>query len=212
MIKILYVILSILHLSFSNYINNTYLDSLEGYLNDLSSNNVIIQNTESTINTDASGDSSETYHTVDYYFNLLPTEVKNAFYKDDWTYKKVDYSLSEKFYNNKKQVYAITDFDNHIIYVDQSDDSNRTILHEIGHRFEYESYVKGVNSKEFKELYDNHFAEWYLQYGGHIYNYTTEKEAYAQCFEIYFLNRNCLDQDTRKFMSSEIDSIKKSIR
>lgn len=149
-------------------------------------------------------------HSVDEYFNMLPDAVIAAFYRDNWSYAKVDYSLGDTYYNGTKMISGLTDFDNHIIYIDNRDEVNRSILHEVGHRFEYEPYVKGFQSKEFQELYDSHSSEWYVNYGGHYNNYATAKEAYAQCYEIYFISPDCLDEQTRKFISQEIDSIEKS--
>lgn len=151
------------------------------------------------------------YLTVDEYFNMLPTNMQKCFYLDNWEYQKVEYSLGDKFYHNEKQVFGITDFDNHIIYIDNRDEANKSILHEVGHRFQYESYVEGFQSQQFKNLYEEHWAEWYVNYGGNLYNYYTEKEAYAQCYEIYFLSPNILDIDTKIFIADEIERIQKYV-
>ena len=149
-------------------------------------------------------------YSIDEYFSMLPDAVRTAFYQDNWSYAKVDYSLGDIYYNGTKMISGLTDFDNHAIYIDNRDEVNRSILHEVGHRFEYEPYVKGFQSKEFQELYDGHSSEWYVNYGGHYNNYATAKEAYAQCYEIYFISPECLDEQTRQFISQEIDSIEKS--
>lgn len=194
----------------SNY--NSVLEVTESTSETSLNSNIVYHNIiESTTETNQeasvkTGDIPST-ETVEYYFNLLPDNVKTAFYNDNWTYEKVDYSLGDKYYNGTKQISGITDFDNHIIYIDYRDEVNRSILHEIGHRFEFESRLKGVNSEEFKNLYENHWTEWYTNYGGHINNYKTIKEAYAQCFEIYFISPDCLDSDTYNFILNEISLV-----
>ena len=145
---------------------------------------------------------------VDYYFKLLPKNVQEAFYKDDWHYEKVDYDLGQKFYDGTKVIYGLTDFEVKTIYIDDDLVANKVILHEVGHRFEYEPYMQGPYCKEFTNLYNDHWTEWYLNYGGHINNYYTPSEAYAQCYEIYFLRPECLDTDTYDFISQEISKIK----
>ena len=145
---------------------------------------------------------------VDYYFNKLPEEVQMVFYQDGWTYKKVDYSLGTKYYDDYKDVLGLTDWNNKIIYIGNKETANKSILHEVGHRFQYEPYVKGHNSLEFKDLYDKNWANWYLAYGGSLNNYYSELEAYAQCYEIYFLKPECLDKDTYNFIENEIHLIK----
>ena len=145
---------------------------------------------------------------VEYYFSKLPENVQTAFYKDGWTYEKVDYSLGDMYYNGKKQISGRIDWDDKIIYIDNRQSANKSILHEVGHRFEYEPYVKGPNSTEFKTLYNNNWSEWYVKYGGHINNYYSLEEAYANLYEIYFLKPNCLDSQTKSFIEQELQSIK----
>lgn len=178
--------------------NTTYVDESTQLITECSSAEVV----EEELPTKP-GDAHAEY-TVYEYFNMLPDNIKNAFYNNGWTFEKVDYDLGEHFYNGECTVAGITDFTAHKVYIDDDQDSNRSILHEVGHCFEYAPNVIGVDSKQFKELYDEHWAEWYTNYGGHIKNYDTIDEAYAQCFEIYFMAPECLDEDTRTFIACEI--------
>ena len=222
---ILYYILSVIiitliynNMSIDNYFNasNNKTEASVTSQSNIEDNNIIIYNNDKDESSDILDNAEITQESniilsIDDYFHMLPNKVQTAFYKDNWQYKKVDYSLGERYYNNKMSVFAITNFEEHIIYIDNRDISNKALLHEIGHRFEHESYVKGCNSKEFNNLYIKHWAEWYVNYGGHINNYNTIEEAYAQLYEIYFLNKECLDIDTINFIENELNLIEKSV-
>lgn len=142
-------------------------------------------------------------HTVYEYFDMLPENVKNAFNKN-WTFEKTDYDLGEHFYNGECTVAGITNYNERKVYIDKNPNADRSILHEIGHCFAYYPSLLGPNSNDFEKLYDEHWAEWYTSYGGHIKNYDTVDEAYAQCYEIYFIAPECLDEDTKTFIACEI--------
>lgn len=142
---------------------------------------------------------------VDNYFDMFPEEVRQCFYLDGWTYEKSTESLGDIYYDGQKQIFGMTNFDTHTIYIDNRDEANKSILHEVGHRFQYEPYVNGFKSQEFKDLYEEHWAEWYTIYGGNINNYLTEKEAYAHCYEMYFLSD--LDTETKQFIKHEFKLI-----
>ena len=143
--------------------------------------------------------------TVEDYFCMFPEAVRNAFYEDGWTWEKVDYELGPVF--GFGSILGLTIWAEKQIYIDYKDSANTAILHEVGHAFEYSSHVKGVRSNEFIDLYNEHWEEWWNNYGMHIDNYNTPEEAYAQCWEIYILNPNCLDNETRTFIESEIYNI-----
>jgi len=53
-----------------------------------------------------------------------------------------------------------------------------------------------------------HWTEWYNDYGMNINNYNTPEEGYAQCWEIYMLEPECLDAGTRAFIEAEIARLK----
>ncbi len=150
---------------------------------------------------------SENILSVDDYFNMFPEAVRNVFVNDGWIYEKIDTSLGKMFYEDGRSVLGITRRADKHIFIDKRDIANKSILHEVGHAFEYSPYVKGANSTEFLSLYNTHWIEWYNNYGMNINNYNTPEEGYAQCWEIYILQPECLDADTRAFIESEIYGI-----
>ncbi len=143
--------------------------------------------------------------TTENYFNMFPEAVRNAFYADGWTWEKVDYNLGPVY--GFDSILGLTVWGNKQILIDYKDSANSSILHEIGHAFEYSPRVKGVNSTEFLNLYNAHWQEWHNNYGMHINNYNTPEEGYAQCWEIFILKPWCLDDETRAFIESEIYNI-----
>ena len=140
--------------------------------------------------------------TVEDYFNMFPEAVQNAFYDMGWNWVKTDYDIGEAF--GYGSILGLTIWAEKQIYINYTDKANAAILHEVGHAFEYSPYVKGVRSQEFLDLYNEHWKEWYYNYGMHINNYNTPEEGYAQCWEIYMLEPWCLDEETRAFIESEI--------
>lgn len=142
---------------------------------------------------------------VEDYFNMFPEAVRDTFYNMGWKWTKTDYDIGPVF--GYPQILGITVWADRQIYINYQNSANSSILHEMGHAFEYSSYVKGANSKEFLELYNKNWQSWHNKYGMHINNYNTPEEGYAQCWEIYILKPECLDEETRAFIESEIYNI-----
>lgn len=144
--------------------------------------------------------------TADEYFAMLPENVRNAFYNDGWSYEQVSYKFGEN-YGISKSLLALTVYGENKIYLSTKKGGSKSILHEVGHaitNIESKEPTKGCYSEEFRNLWNAHYLEWQANYGEHIDNYDTYSEAYAQCVEIYILKPQCLDEDTRNFIASEL--------
>lgn len=144
--------------------------------------------------------------TADDYFAMLPENVRNAFYNNGWFYEQVNYKFGEN-YGISKSILALTVYRENKIYLSTKKGGSRAILHEVGHaiiNIESKEPTKGWYSEEFRNLWSAHYLEWQANYGEHIDNYNTPQEAYAQCVEIYILKPQCLDEDTRNFIASEL--------
>ena len=147
----------------------------------------------------------ESILTAEDYFNMFPEALQNTFYDMGWNWTKTDYDIAPVY--GYDSILGLTVWAEKQIYVNYTDRANSSILHEVGHAFEYSPYVKGAKSTEFLDLYSAHWEEWMYNYGMHINNYNTPEEGYAQCWEIYILEPWCLDEDTRAFIESEIYGI-----
>ena len=140
------------------------------------------------------------------YFEMLPENVRNAFYNNGWSYEQVDYNFGEP-YGISKSIVALTIYGENKIFLSTKKGGSKAILHEVGHaitRIESTNSHPGWYSPEFKELWENHYLEWQANYGEHMDNYNNPNEAYAQCVEIYVLKPKCLDEDTRNFIANEL--------
>ena len=147
----------------------------------------------------------ESILTTEEYFNMFPEAVRNTFYAMGWKWTKTEYDISPVF--GYDHILGLTVWAEKQIYINNTDNANSSILHEVGHAFEYSPYVKGAKSEEFLSLYNMHWQDWYNSYGMHINNYNTPEEGYAQCWEIFILKPWCLDEETRLFIESEIYGI-----
>lgn len=156
--------------------------------------------------------SFQTKPTVETYFNMLPENVRKSFKANGWVYKKVNYNLG-KAKGFGTSILGLTEFYEKVVYIDRREKADSSILHEMGHVFgdhifwENQTGTLGCYSKEFISLWESHYLEWHEAYGQSIENYNTLMEGYAQCFEIYILKPECLDEDTRNFIANEIASI-----
>jgi len=144
---------------------------------------------------------------INDYFALFPQGVQEAFYLDGWSYEKSAEPLGQKIYHDGRSILGITLYDVRKVWIDVRSAANSAILHEVGHRFAFENYVKGPYSGDFNNLYGLYWQDWYAKYGGSIKNYDTPFEAYAQCYEMYMLRPDIFTQDVKDFMSGEFQGI-----
>lgn len=146
--------------------------------------------------------------TVDDYLGLVPDDVREAFRATGFSVVKMDRDLGTFLYGEGGQkVLGATDPTNKVVYIDQRDCANAAILHELGHVFDFAGGGLGHGCDEFLGLYGANWRSWWGSYGMDVSNYDTPLEGYAQCFEIYFLKPECLDEATRGFISSELARI-----
>lgn len=146
--------------------------------------------------------------TVDDYLGMVPDGVLEAFRATGFSVVKMDRDLGTFLYGEGGQkVLGATDPANKVVYIDQRDCANAAILHEMGHVFDFAGGGLGHGCDEFMGLYGANWRSWWGSYGMDMSNYDTPLEGYAQCFEIYFLKPECLDEATRGFISSELARI-----
>lgn len=159
------------------------------------------------IEADSQEASADPVKSINDYFVLFPQGVREAFYLDGWSYEKSAEPLGQKIYHDGSSILGVTLYDAHKVWIDVRGVANSAILHETGHRFAFENYVKGPYSGDFNSLYGLYWQDWYAKYGGSIKNYDTPFEAYAQCYEMYMLRPDILTQDVKDFMSAELQGI-----
>jgi len=119
---------------------------------------------------------------INFYYEVVPTNIREAFVEDGWVIKAEPIDLGEKYFEGELEVLAATAFAEQTIYIDTSRDSDSSIIHEMGHFLDYKlGFIS--STKEFKFIYELELDKFRELSKTHKHNTGTVLEYYAEAFQ-----------------------------
>lgn len=127
------------------------------------------------------------------YYNMVPSSIRSAFERTDWDWKLYTAGPLKNKYGFSVNVQAVTDWNAHVIYVDQRKSSASAIVHELGHwasafYFTNDGYQSDSSHSEFAHCFTDEWQRVRDYFGGSSANYNTQHEYAAESFSLYILD------------------------
>ena len=126
---------------------------------------------------------------LDVELTILPDNLLNYLYDNDWEIELTDMNLAEEF-DFPMQIAGLTYYDTKTIYISNADEYyiRRVTLHEVGHAFAYQANEADLTN-EFLKIYEEeryNFVDCTSIGDGH--EFSDSQEYFASVFQNIYLN------------------------
>ena len=140
------------------------------------------------------------FNNVTAYYNSMPDNVREYVKNAGWSYEIVSGNLGARY--GYKSILGITIPDEKIVYIDNRDKAETSIIHETGHIIDY-SLNWASNGDAFESIFQFEHNNLPKFMNTHKNNYNTSVEYFAESFRAYVQYPALLEKycpDTYNFM------------
>lgn len=158
---------------------------------------------------EAEGDIPESrIKNIEANYKTIPENIRNHLENKGWRYICTDRNFGKQN-GFKDSILALTEWKDRIIYIDNRDAAEKSILHEVGHAVDKENLVPSV-SQNFTAIFNSEKCAFCSVWNTDHNNTDTSMEYFAECFYVYFANPEILSASCPATYAF-IDSIAKSL-
>ena len=158
---------------------------------------------------EAEGDIPESrIKNIEANYKTIPENIRNHLESNGWRYICTDRNFGREN-GFKGSILALTEWKDRIIYIDNRDAAEKSILHEVGHAVDKENLAPSV-SQDFTAIFNSEKCAFCSVWNTDHNNTDTSVEYFAECFYVYFANPEILSASCPATYAF-IDSIAKSM-
>lgn len=158
---------------------------------------------------EAEGDIPESrIKNIEANYKTIPENIRNHLESNGWRYICTDRNFGREN-GFKGSILALTEWKDRIIYIDNRDAAEKSILHEVGHAVDKENLAPSV-SQDFTAIFNSEKCAFCSVWNTDHNNTDTSVEYFAECFYVYFANPEILSASC-PVTYAFIDSIAKSL-
>lgn len=158
---------------------------------------------------EAEGDIPESrIKNIEANYKTIPENIRNHLESNGWRYICTDRNFGREN-GFKGSILALTEWKDRIIYIDNRDAAEKSILHEVGHAVDKENLAPSV-SQDFTAIFNSEKCAFCSVWNTDNNNTDTSVEYFAECFYVYFENPEILSASCPATYAF-IDSIAKSM-
>lgn len=158
---------------------------------------------------EAEGDIPESrIKNIEANYKTIPENIRNHLENKGWRYICTDRNFGKQN-GFKDSILALTEWKDRIIYIDNRDAAEKSILHEVGHAVDKENLAPSV-SQDFTAIFNSEKCAFCSVWNTDHNNTDTSVEYFAECFYVYFANPEILSASCPATYAF-IDSIAKSM-
>ena len=158
---------------------------------------------------EAEGDIPESrIKNIEANYKTIPENIRNHLESNGWRYICTDRNFGREN-GFKGSILALTEWKDRIIYIDNRDAAEKSILHEVGHAVDKENLAPSV-SQDFTAIFNSEKCAFCSVWNTDHNNTDTSVEYFAECFYVYFENPEILSASCPATYAF-IDSIAKSM-
>lgn len=158
---------------------------------------------------EAEGDIPESrIKNIEANYKTIPENIRNHLESNGWRYICTDRNFGREN-GFKGSILALTEWKDRIIYIDNRDAAEKSILHEVGHAVDKENLAPSV-SQDFTAIFNSEKCAFCSVWNTDHNNTDTSVEYFAECFYVYFANPEILSASCPATYAF-IDSIAKSL-
>lgn len=158
---------------------------------------------------EAEGDIPESrIKNIEANYKTIPENIRNHLESKGWRYICTDRNFGREN-GFKGSILALTEWKDRIIYIDNRDAAEKSILHEVGHAVDKENLAPSV-SQDFTAIFNSEKCAFCSVWNTDHNNTDTSVEYFAECFYVYFANPEILSASCPATYAF-IDSIAKSM-
>lgn len=141
-------------------------------------------------------------------YKTIPENIRNHLESNGWRYICTDRNFGREN-GFKGSILALTEWKDRIIYIDNRDAAEKSILHEVGHAIDKENLAPSV-SQDFTAIFNSEKCAFCSVWNTNHNNTDTSVEYFAECFYVYFANPEILSASCPATYAF-IDNIAKSM-
>lgn len=158
---------------------------------------------------EAEGDIPESrIKNIEANYKTIPENIRNHLESNGWRYICTDRNFGREN-GFKGSILALTEWKDRIIYIDNRDAAEKSILHEVGHAIDKENLAPSV-SQDFTAIFNSEKCAFCSVWNTNHNNKDTSVEYFAECFYVYFANPEILSASCPATYAF-IDNIAKSM-
>lgn len=158
---------------------------------------------------EAEGDIPESrIKNIEANYKTIPENIRHHLESNGWRYICTDRNFGREN-GFKGSILALTEWKDRIIFIDNRDAAEKSILHEVGHAIDKENLSPSV-SQDFTAIFNSEKCAFCSVWNTNHNNTDTSVEYFAECFYVYFANPEILSASCPATYAF-IDNIAKSM-